>query len=36
LIYFSALADVKAAIVELEREIFLLGAWQAFGLERDQ
>jgi predicted metal-binding protein len=32
LIHFSQYADVKAAIVELEREIFLLGAWKAFGL----
>ncbi len=32
LIHFERHADVKATVVELEREIFLRGAWKAFGL----
>jgi len=32
LIHFSPHADVKAIVAELEREIFLKGAWKAFGL----
>ena len=32
LIHFERYADVKATIVELEREIFLRGAWKALGL----
>lgn len=32
LIHFDPEADVKAAVAELEREIFLCGAWKAFGL----
>jgi predicted metal-binding protein len=32
LIHFEPQADVKATVVELEREIFLRGAWKAFGL----
>jgi predicted metal-binding protein len=32
LIHFSPNTDVKSVIVELEREIFLRGAWKAFGL----
>jgi predicted metal-binding protein len=32
LIHFDEEADVKSIIVKLEREIFLLGAWKAFGL----
>ena len=32
LIYFDSQADVKATVAGLEREIFLRGAWKAFGL----
>jgi predicted metal-binding protein len=32
LIHFDEEADVKARVVELEREIFLRGAWKALGL----
>ncbi len=32
LIHFDPEADVKAAVADLEREIFLCGAWKAFGL----
>ncbi len=32
LIHFAPQADVKATVVELEREIFLQGAWKALGL----
>jgi predicted metal-binding protein len=32
LIHFEPQADTKAAVVELEREVFLRGAWKAFGL----
>jgi predicted metal-binding protein len=32
LIHFEPQADVKAIVAELEREIFLRGAWKAFGL----
>ena len=32
LIHFEAEVDVKAAVVGLEREIFLRGAWKALGL----
>jgi predicted metal-binding protein len=32
LIHFEPQADTKEAVVELEREIFLRGAWKAFGL----
>jgi predicted metal-binding protein len=32
LIHFDEDADTKATVVELEREIFLRGAWKAFGL----
>ena len=32
LLHFSPGIDVKSIIVELEREIFLKGAWKAFGL----
>ncbi len=32
LIHFDPEADVKAAVADLEREIFLAGAWKAFGL----
>ena len=32
LIHFDSEADVKATIAELERDIFLRGAWKAFGL----
>jgi predicted metal-binding protein len=32
LIHFDAEADVKAAVADLERTIFLRGAWKAFGL----
>jgi predicted metal-binding protein len=32
LIHFDTDADVKAAVVDLERTIFLRGAWKAFGL----
>jgi predicted metal-binding protein len=32
LIRFSAEADTKATVAELEREIFLRGAWKALGL----
>jgi predicted metal-binding protein len=32
LIHFDPEADVKATVADLEREIFLRGAWKAFGL----
>jgi predicted metal-binding protein len=32
LIHFEPQADTKETVVELEREIFLRGAWKAFGL----
>src|SRR4030042_3047213 len=32
LIHFSPEAEIKATIAELEREIFLKGAWKALGL----
>lgn len=32
LIHFDSDADVKAIVADLEREIFLRGAWKAFGL----
>jgi predicted metal-binding protein len=32
LIHFDSEADVKAIVVDLERNIFLRGAWKAFGL----
>jgi predicted metal-binding protein len=32
LLHFEPDTDVKAAVVELEREIFLRGAWKALGL----
>src|SRR4030043_1958489 len=32
LIHFAPDADVKAIVADLERSIFLLGAWRAFGL----
>jgi predicted metal-binding protein len=32
LIHFEPEADVKAAVVELEREVFLRGVWKALGL----
>ena len=32
LIHFTPEAEIKATIAELEREIFLAGAWKAFGL----
>lgn len=32
LIYFSEVAEIKAMVADLEREIFLLGAWKALGL----
>jgi predicted metal-binding protein len=32
LIHFAPQADTKEIVVELEREIFLRGAWKAFGL----
>ena len=32
LIHFDAEAGVKATVADLERTIFLLGAWKAFGL----
>ena len=32
LIHFDAEADVKAMVADLERTIFLRGAWKAFGL----
>jgi len=32
LIHFDRQADVKATIAELEQDIFLRGAWKAFGL----
>ncbi len=32
LIHFDAVTDVKAAIADLERTIFLRGAWKALGL----
>ncbi len=32
LIHFDRTADTKATVAELEREIFLRGAWKAFGL----
>jgi predicted metal-binding protein len=32
LIHFDRDADTKATVAELEREIFLRGAWKAFGL----
>jgi predicted metal-binding protein len=32
LIHFSPEAEVKATVVDLEREIFLRGAWKAFAL----
>jgi predicted metal-binding protein len=32
LIHFEADAEIKAMVAELEREIFLRGAWKAFGL----
>ena len=32
LIHFDTEADVKAIVAELERSIFLRGAWKAFGL----
>jgi predicted metal-binding protein len=32
LVHFDSDADVKAIVADLEREIFLRGAWKAFGL----
>ncbi len=32
LIHFGTEADVKATVADVEREIFLRGAWKAFGL----
>ena len=32
LIHFDRQADVKATVAELEQDIFLRGAWKAFGL----
>lgn len=32
LIHFAPEADVKTTVVDLERDIFLRGAWKAFGL----
>jgi len=32
LIHFDRETDVKAAVADLERSIFLRGAWKAFGL----
>lgn len=32
LLHFSPQAQVKAVVAELERTIFLMGAWKAFGL----
>ena len=32
LIHFAPEAEIKAIVAELEREIFLRGAWKAFGL----
>lgn len=32
LVHFEPQADTKETVVELEREIFLRGAWKAFGL----
>jgi len=32
LIHFEAEAEIKAVVAELEREIFLRGAWKVFGL----
>ena len=32
LIHFEPQADIKAVVAELERDIFLRGAWKAFGL----
>ena len=32
LIHFEPQADTKEIVVELEREVFLCGAWKAFGL----
>jgi predicted metal-binding protein len=32
LMHFEPDAEIKAVVVELEREIFLSGAWKAFGL----
>ena len=32
LIHFEAEAEIKAMVAELEREIFLRGAWKVFGL----
>jgi predicted metal-binding protein len=32
LIHFDAETDIKAAVADLERTIFLRGAWKAFGL----
>jgi len=32
LIHFDSDADIKATVADLEREIFLRGAWKAFGL----
>ncbi|MDH7599809.1 MAG: DUF2284 domain-containing protein [Sedimentisphaerales bacterium] len=32
LIHFSPKAQVKAIVAELERTVFLMGAWKAFGL----
>jgi predicted metal-binding protein len=32
LIHFDRVANIKATIAELERDIFLRGAWKAFGL----
>jgi predicted metal-binding protein len=32
LIHFEPQADTKETVVELEREVFLRGAWKAFGL----
>ena len=32
LVHFGPEAEIKATVVELEREIFLRGAWKAFGL----
>jgi len=32
LIHFDSEADIKAVVADLERDIFLRGAWKAFGL----
>jgi predicted metal-binding protein len=32
LIHFDSEGDVKAIVADLERDIFLCGAWKAFGL----